>query len=293
MRLITMALSLLSVVLVSVSSGAGRDWVAASYCGRTILRDYEAPLRDLPPIDEFDLRKTLPFAPPGVRMGLWSYPLNEGRLMAGAGSFGYQLSGPFDGVTVDWNVSSSLMRLSAKGNVQETVAAASDTIDNLSSHSVSTLVLTAPSRPGSYRYDIDFETMEGDHLARYGRYIQVLPQRISVRLDIKRTSLRAGGVLETRVENIGTHLVEFAQRAYLQRRVGSLWQNISDGRIRPGFAQRYRLGAGRSGGCLRIPLSRDLLPGRYRVLRSISRSSLDPGAASPGFRRTAQFRIQP
>jgi hypothetical protein len=295
----TTIVSLLSVAAVL----AGQPTTAASdvtlkqssggYCSKPDLRDYEKPLKNLPPVNSSAFGHELPFAP-SVELRYISYPANRGRLIAGSGIVGAEIVGPAGGVAVAWRVVSRLVRMTPSSASDITVREAQEKIERVSSSSTLPFVFQGtPGRPGSYRYDIEFFALSGEPLGKYSRYLQVLRPKLAFHLGVRRDSLRPGRFLYSRWGNQGSELIEFSLAYWIERWVGGRWKLTTNGpRGGRGFLPKLRVGAGATSHCMKVWLPSWLPKGLYRLGGSAGRSSLDPGSGTPiQSIRTVDFRV--
>jgi hypothetical protein len=106
-----------------------------------------------------------------------------------------------------------------------------------------------------------------------------------VRLGLNKKSVRPGGGLRIRVENLGTQDVAYGLAYELARFEKGIWIKLPTG---PFFAPRFVVPAGSASSCQKVQIPRHAPPGLYRI-----RKVVRPAAPSGDQRRvvTATFRV--
>lgn len=234
----------------------------ASLCGPTLVRDFEAPLRSLPPAEP--LPEILPFAPAGVEA--YVGPRLEGSpgLLHEHSVIGLHLGGPED-VDLGWTIEVLVSFPGAGGSPGWVVSAARAQVP---SPSFKPAVITRqPLFPGTYRVDLAFLDKDGATLGSYFEYLQVVPFVLKPKLVLRRKAGSAAGNLELRVENLGTRLISFGAAYGLERYEDGEWQTVPQ--RRGFFAWKASLSAGRAGPCQAVRIPAALGSGRYRVRKDI------------------------
>lgn len=164
---------------------------AASFCGSRIVRDYEAPLRALPPASP--VPSSLPFAPPGLRATPFR-STGEGLLYRGVRP-SLNLWGDGTRIDLNWNVKLLVSRPAADGSVGEVVSETTGWVGEVGGSHV-LVAKKALAELGTYRVDTSFESQSGEVLGSYFEYVQAIPVTWRVRLALNRRVVSPGGLVQ-------------------------------------------------------------------------------------------------
>jgi hypothetical protein len=89
---------------------------------------------------------------------------------------------------------------------------------------------------------------------------------VKARLGIEKRSVKSGGVLRVRIEDLGTTDLAYGFTYELARRKGGSWVKLP---TRPVFAPRLVVRAGTASECQSIDIPRDANAGRYRIAKEV------------------------
>lgn len=252
---------------VSASDSGPRDW-GDCFWGGGLVRDYARPLDRLPEVRQVPESGRLPFGPPALE--LYESTLS-GRVIVGRGSFGYGfVTRRNDGVlTLGWTVRAEMHALNRRGEVERTVDRGQLWIESVNNLRQPGLSLMTPAATGFYRFDIEFESREGEMLGSFSEYLRVVEPRLRVSLGINGKRFRVGDIVQTRVNNIGTQAVLYGASFFVQRLEGAEWVSASG--LDLGRWPMYLgvAGPGARGRCSGFQIPEDLPQGRYRVVKRV------------------------
>jgi hypothetical protein len=256
----------------------GALWAAPSadanaFCEPRIVRDYEAPLRALPPASP--VPSSLPFAPPGLQATPFR-STGQGLLYRGVRP-SLNLWNEGAPIELSWIVKLLVSRPAADGSVGEVVSETTGWVGEVG-RSNALVARKALAELGTYRVDTSFESQSGEVLGSYFEYVRVVPLTRHVRLSLNRQVVSPGGSFKVRVENVGTGQVSFGLPYVLERRHEGRW--LPAPQRRRFFMPRIHLGAGIAGECEVVRVFAWADPGRYRIRKRVS---LSPIRSETGF----------
>lgn len=244
-------------------------------------------LSSLPAVHELSEREVgKELGHPAVSIyGGWS------RVMSKPEKFGYGFSeddyrGP---VRVDWTVTAQLWAVGREGRAVEEVGHTGRYLKTIDAAYQPHIDLRPPDRRGFYRFDLRIQS-EGTTIGSYSAYFKLVRPSWRPRLKLNRTVARPGQRVLSRLENLGSELIEYGEEFSVQRREGGRWRSAMDLLGRGGWLLwAGGLSAGGIGQCSALRLPADTAPGRYRIVKDISR----PGGGRHGkvFSVTAPFRV--
>jgi hypothetical protein len=259
MRLVRQAVVLTGVVLALLAWSGNAE---ASFCGSSVARDFEAPLRSLPP--ENPLPKQLPFAP-GIEASLGLRWGDDGRLLNSSQPFSLELRSETN-VDLNWTVKMQVSHPSQDGSAGALVSLLSAGVSTVSAGVPVDLFQQALS-PGTFRIEVDFFDAEGSLLGSYFEYVQVVPQTLKARIAVDRQVVAPGERLRVKIENLGTEPIGYGYFYALQRYDHGRWRQAPQ--VDHFYASLSNLPAGRAGRCQTVPIFETAEPGRYRILKKI------------------------
>jgi hypothetical protein len=279
----------LAMLLLAGPAAAGQSGAreGAGFCASPAPRDYSAPLDRLPRIRRIPDSGQLPFGPRHLSF----YPTYlYAPVIVGGGSFGYSF---FDEdfsrtLRLDWTLRAQLFRIDGKGRPVEEIDHRQIEVGKVEDAYPVDLRLELPPQPGNYRVDVEFLDSDGRLLGKLGEYLRVVRPWTKARLGISGRHFNAGDVVRTRIENIGTTVVNSGAFYAVQRRTAGAWRNVPG--VTPEVWPLYAsiIGPGGTGECGGFRIPADLPPGRYRVLKTAGSGY---GRDSQALRLTASFDI--
>jgi len=256
------------------TSAAGPSSFAEEFCEGGIVNEFGLP--QLPPLtNPFPERPALgerqlpSFAPKTV-----SLDLGGGPILTPGQEIGFWLqSDNFVGKTpLRWTLRDSIRAIDPSGEVGAVVARGKVRVKYASAgHEVKDF-LAPPRDLGAYRYDLKIESWDGTKLAEYGTYVWVEKKFWAPKLGLSSEDVHPGELLLSRPENMGTIAFEYGEDFRLQRKVGGNWTRMA----LPGEEiWELWLGydpAGAAGQCSALRLPDNFSPGKYRIVKSITRT---------------------
>jgi hypothetical protein len=257
------------------------------FCKGTKVRDYEAPLAQLPPARHAPEGEDLPFGPRNMSI----YQSAFSRVIVGKGGFGYRFFdetyGIRERVHLDWDVKTTLSRIDRRGDVLRQIDSEDKYLGMVEDISEMDFWLDTPPGPALYRYDIEFKDhSSGDLLDSYSEYLRVVKPSFHARIAVDRDRVRPGQRVFARVENPGSSWIQFGLMYEVQRLEGGRWveQDLGvDGWLLP----MILMGSGQSGWCMPYRVPPDASPARYRFVKGLG------FAGRKGKRAIAVFNVHP
>ena len=255
---------LLSVAVLLGSLSAVFPGDAASFCGSRVVRDYEAPLRALPPANP--VPSLLPFGPPGLEATSFR-STGDGLLYRGARPT-LLMRSEGGRIELNWGGKFLVSRPAADGSIGKVVSERVSRIKEVDSVVSASLFAGGLTQLGSYRIDTLFESQSGEVLGRYFEYVQVVPLIERVRLALSRRVVPPGGRFKVRLENLGTQVMSYGFPYALERHHGGRWRPVPQERAF--FMPGLHLQAGEASACQGVRLSAEAEPGLYRIRKLVS-----------------------
>ena len=186
--------------------------------------------------------------------------------------FGYGFSednfrGP---ARVHWTVTAQLWALDGEGNAVEEVAHTGLSLPKIDAAHQKNIGLTPPDRLGFYRFDLEIWS-RGRELGSWSSYLTVVRPSWRVRLAVDRAVVHPGQRVLARLENLGTAEVGYGEYFKVARRREGGWSAA------PGLTQEFweewagGILPGGFGTCNAVNLPDDVAPGRYRIVKYVTR----------------------
>jgi Big-like domain-containing protein len=262
------------------------------FCRGLVLRDYAAPINNLPQVRQPSLSGKLPFGPSRLSF----LPPSESVVLAGD-SIVYRVGlegSPDRPQTIDWSIASRLIRVDSDGRYLRVAKRSQHHLGLLRADRIRSIGFSRSPGPGFYRFDISFEDRHGRVLGRYQDYFRVIRRSINVRLRLNGTAFQAGDRLLARIENFGAERLSYGLSYSIQRFDGARWTpvDLKDLFYPPlGFpAIALTNPPGVSSACSVFPVPSGLEPGHYRVVKSVSYGRV-PSPSHRTLNVTAEFDI--
>jgi hypothetical protein len=260
--------------LASAANGSASSSFAEEFCEGGIVNEFGLP--ELPPLaNPFPERPALrerqlpAFAPKTV-----SLELGGGPILTPGQEVGFWLrSDNFVGRTpLHWTLKDTIRAVDPSGNLGPVVAHGRVRVKNIHAGSEVKDFLVPPRALGAYRYDLKIEGPTGEQLAEYSTYVWVERKFWAPRLGLSSPAVHPGELLLSRPENMGTIDFEYGEEFRLQRKIGGSWTPIKlPGEVAWELWLGYA-GAGAAGQCSEMRIPQDFSPGRYRIVKSITRT---------------------
>lgn len=235
---------------------------APAFCHQRFVRDYEAPLREMPR-QHPPPKGELPFGPRNFsihRIG------NRSIALQGA-DFGYRFGGknePARVLDLRWHAKATLRAVDSKGRVRRLLGVRQWRVKRVKE--LDPLQLSFPAEhPGFFRVDLLFETLSGRRLGSYRDYFRVLRRSTDVGLRLSGTSFHPGEVAFVEIANRGAGWISGRGDLALERDEGGIWASVPLPPTPESVRDiRWLIGPGEAGGCERLSLPADLTAGLYR-----------------------------
>ncbi len=253
---------------------------------RESLRDFG--FSRLPPVKALPEAEDPSFAPPNVNV----YGSGSFQVLNQRGSYGYGFSEQnFNGtVRLDWTVTAQMWLLGSRGIPVREVDSETLFIGELDAGDQPHISLETLGRRGFYRFDIQFTDRNGTQLGAYSSYVKVARPFWKARLGLDRRVYRPGQLVLSRPENLGTEWMSFGADFKVQQWEAGDW--VPAKALQPGGFLLWLgfIGPGAPGQCSALELPRDVRPGRYRIVKQVTR--LRPSRSDRTYFLTAPFRVR-
>jgi len=235
---------------------------APSFCRERYVRDYEAPLREMPrlrPPPEGEL----PFGPRNFgihRIGRTPLALQGSR-------FGYRFGGKNEGARVlnlNWRATAVTRVVDANGRPKRLIGTRRWRVHR--AKDLEPLQLAFPAaHPGFYRVDLRIATLDGRRHVAYRDYFRVLRRSNEVGIRVSAERVWPGEVVWGLLENPGAGQLSTRGYLELERAEDEAWVPVpvpASPRSVMGFG--WIIGPGEVGFCQRFDVPADAVPGNYR-----------------------------
>jgi hypothetical protein len=257
------ALALIAgVLLASLVCAPAALAEAPSICQERLVRDYEAPLREMPR-QHPPPQGELPFGPRNFGI----HRIDRSPLALEGSRFGYRFGGKNEGVRVlnlNWRASAVVRVVDADGRVKRMIGARRWRIHRVKN--LETLEIAFPAdHPGFYRVDLRIVTLDGRRHVAYRDYFRVLRRSNDVEIEVSADSVRPGETIWGLLENPGAG--QLSTRGYLdlERAEGGAWAPVP---VPPSpesvMGVTWLIGPGEVGHCQRWDVPAAASPGAYR-----------------------------
>jgi hypothetical protein len=229
-----------------------------------IVRDYLAPLRDLPPVSGFPSSGRLRIGPSRLRL----YVPRGALVQVGRQRFevhGMVADQHKGKQRLNWTAQSSLDRMDQGSGEAFSVRQRRQQISTVNDFAHSQFGFWAGVKPGIYRLTIEFETPHAGTVVRYREYFRAVKARSDLRLVKSFTSLSPGEFGYLRIDNYGTARASYGFNYGLTNAAGedvpteTVSGNIAL-RLEPGYASR----------CIVFKAPATAPPGEYQVAVQVS-----------------------
>lgn len=269
----TVLVALLAVFCACAVSARGSvmPTFGKSWCKGTPVRDYQAPLKALPPVRRAP--EQLPFGPYKLNLYSTGFPV-----IVGKGGFGY---GFFDETYRDrvlhlnWEVSARVSRVDRRGEQIRVVKTRTLRLADVPDPAEEIdLWLGVPSGAALYRYDLEFHDLQsGELLGSYSEYLRVVHRTFHARIAVNHPTFRPGQTAYARVENPGTEGIFFGVDYDVQRFDSGRWVHDPAGPSGGWILIGLTMGSGGSGWCMRFHVPANAEPGWYRFVKDLAPAS--------------------
>ena len=276
-------------VIITSPATAGPSGGEGDFCGPRVVRDFLNPLTRMTPIRHVPRSGKLPFGPKGLTL-----EVRGGRLVVGGGSIGFGFSDDASGQVrrLNWDVSTQLVRVDAKGEELGRVDARDRRIGTVSGNRIKDFVFRVSGKPAYYRIDISFsDSGSGELLGTFSNYVRVVRPSFNAKILRSSSLVRSGDLVSVRLANYGTETLSSLSPDWqltVEQFNGAEWV-IAPGNPPSGRYRRIiqKLPAGQVDGCIHFRVPAEEQPGRYRFSMFVRRS-LEPAGV---VRVIAEFEV--
>lgn len=222
-------------------------------CKTGVVRDYEHPLRTLPP-NRIPARGALSFGPVDISLSSLS-GLSAGRTVLQGDRIGYGLdttrstssSGHLKKpIRLHWDVRMQLSRVDGAGRPMRAVARKRQRAGVVRYPDHPEFFLR--SQPGVYRFDMAIRKWNGRLLKSYRQYVRVLPRRLERRIALSGRAFQPGQVVIGQIQNLGTLPLLLVSHLRLEQFSGNEWVSAEPDDTPVEWANAILL-AGRAAAC--------------------------------------------
>jgi hypothetical protein len=270
-RLAPVLIGVLVLASFACVPAAGADpaaGVEAPFCHQRYVRDYQAPLREMPrphPPPEGEL----PFGPRNFGI----HRIDRTPAVLEGSRFGYRFGGKHEGtrvldlgwraVAVAWSVDRRGRRRGLLGKRRWQVERIKD---------LDALEIAFPAdHPGFFRIDLRIVARQGLRHVGYRDYFRVLRRSNEVSIGVSAATVHPGESIWARLENAGAGQLSSPGYLNLERAEGEAWVPISiPPTPRSVMGVRWLLGPGEIAWCQRLDVPADAAPGSYRFSTPIN-----------------------
>jgi hypothetical protein len=235
---------------------------APPFCHERLVRDYEAPLRELPhrhPPPQGEL----PFGPRNFGI----HRIDRSPLAFEGSRFGYRFGAKNERARVlnlNWRVSAVARVADASGRVKRAYGVRRWRVHRVKD--LEPLEIAFPAvHPGFYRVDLRIATLDGRRHLAYRDYFRVLRRSNDVEIEVSAESVRPGETVWGLLENPGAGQLTTHGYLGMERLEGAAWVSVP---LPPTpesvLGVTWLIGPGEAGGCQRWDVPADASPGAYR-----------------------------
>jgi hypothetical protein len=235
---------------------------APSFCRERYVRDYEAPLREMPH-QHPPPRGELPFGPRNFGI----HRINLTPLAFEGSRFGYRFGGKNEEhrvLDMNWRATAVARVVDPRGHVRRIVGERRWRVERVKD--LDPLELAFPAdHPGFFRVDLRIATLDGRRHVAYRDYFRVLRRSNDVGIRVSAESVRPGETVWGLLENPGAG--QLSTRGYLdlERADGDAWVPVPlPPTPRSVMGAGWIIGPGEVGWCQRFDVPADAVPARYR-----------------------------
>lgn len=235
---------------------------APAFCHERFVRDYEAPLREMPRQDP-PPEGELPFGPRNFGI----HRIDRTPLAFEGSHFGYRFGGKHEGARVldlGWRALAVARVVDTHGRAKRVAGSRHWRVNRVKD--LDPLEIAFPAEhPGFYRVDLRIATLDGRRQVAYRDYFRVLRRSNDVSIRVSAGSVRPGETIWGLLENRGAG--QLSTRGYLdlERTEGDAWAPVPlPPTPRSVMGVGWIIGPGEVGWCQRFDVPADAVPGRYR-----------------------------
>ena len=268
------------VLLVSLVCAPAAAAEAPSFCRERFVRDYEAPLREMPRLRP-PPQGELPFGPRNFSI----HRIDRTSLALEGSRFGYRFGGKNEGARVlnlNWRASAVAHVVDANGRVKRTFGVRRWRVHRVKD--LDPLELAFPAdHPGFYRVDLRIAALDGRRHVAYRDYFRVLRRSNDVAIEVSAESVHPGESIWGALEYRGAG--NLSSRGYLgvERDEGGTWVPVMQPPSPRSVAGwNWLLSSGEIAHCDRFDVPLDAAPGTYRFSTLVNLANTQKKVAVTG-----------
>jgi hypothetical protein len=277
---------LVGLLLAGLACAPAAAAEAPAFCGERFVRDYEAPLREMPrqhPSPEGEL----PFGPRNFGI----HRIDRTPLALEGRRFGYRFGGKNEGARVldlDWRASAVARAVDARGRAGAVVGRRHWRAHRIKD--LSPLEIAFPAdHPGYFRVDLRIATLDGRRHLAYRDYFRVLRRSNEVGVRVSAESVRPGEPVWGLLENAGAGQLSTLGYLELERAEAGAWVSVPlPPTPRSVMGVRWVIGPGEVGWCQRFDVPADAVSGLYRFSTPVNLANTQKQV-----RATGSFTVAP
>jgi hypothetical protein len=279
----------MTALIPAMSSGATYEPEPAGFCRKQTVHDFLRPFKRMPRLNAPRPDGTLPFGPGDIHAKVRPQLITEEGYI-GFTIFRERREAP---LTLNWTMRVALSRVDWRGRKLRRVDTRQQQIDILAyDDRAGGAVGTTFLPPGAYRQTVTFFDGNGRRVGGFGTYYRILAPRIRYRLRLDAVSYRPGATLFARVENTGTVYLEFPAQFRIERFENGAWSEAPESPERHSGTP-FEPDAGTAIGCNAFDVPPTMRPGRYRLVKEVTRT-VPPAGFDPIFEQaSAEFEVLP
>lgn len=256
------------LLLASVLCAPADAGAAPSFCQERYVRDYEAPLREMPrgnPPPEGEL----PFGPRNFGI----HRIDRTPLALEGSHFGYRFGGKHEGTRVldlGWRAVAVARAVDRYGRVRRIVGKRQWRVERIKD--LDALEIAFPAdHPGFFRIDLRISTLDARRHVAYRDYFRVLRRSSEVALRVSAESIHPGEVIWAQLENPGAGNIFTRELLHLERAEAAAWVPVP---LPPTpssvMGVGWLIGPGEAATCQRVDVPADAVAGSYRFSTQVN-----------------------
>lgn len=259
---------IVGVLLAALACAPAAAAEAPSFCRERLVRDYEAPLREMPH-QHPPPQGELPFGPRNFGI----HRIDRSPLAFEGSRFGYRFGGKHERARVlslDWRAFAIARAVDASGRVKRTIGTRRWRVHRIKDLEPLEIAFSA-DHPGFYRVDLRIVTLDGRRHVAYRDYFRVLRRSNQVEIEVSAESVRPGETVWGLLENPGAGQLSTHGYLDLERAEGNAWAPVP---LPPSpesvMGVTWLIGPGEVGHCQRWDVPADAPPGAYRFSTQVN-----------------------
>jgi Bacterial Ig-like domain len=255
---------IVAVTMVAPPALASANARSGSFCRIGVVRDYEAPLRQMPPVRHTRASGRIPGGPDGLRL------LPQARVQSSSGQVGFFADSktPRGLWWRGWEAEALLWKITSSGKTSGRLPRRKRFPSEVAPTTQRQLGFRVSDKPAFYRIDLTFRQESTGKRRQISEYFRIVRRYIDIRLTADRAAYHTGETVMFRLENFGSVLMGYGYSFRTERLNASTWESVPE-LTGPTSAVLLGIDLGLHTKCQRLPLTEGVLPGRYRVTKQV------------------------